>query len=310
MKALIIGGSGFVGKHLAVHLKTERQWEVAITKLPQKTTSQDFLHFDLDILDEAAVQKLLETYRPEVIFHLAAQSSVAFSWKNPQKTVEINILGSLRLLEAIRKIEHYTPRILCIGSAEEYGVPSGELPVREIDSIHPNNPYAITKATQNFFGTLYAKAYDMDIILVRAFNHFGPGQLPQFVLADFCRQVAAIMLGKREPKMEVGNLTVARDFTDVRDVVRAYGMLAISGRKGETYNVGSGRAIRLEELLKRIIAFSGREITVTVDPKRLRKTEVPIIRADIQKLQADTGWSPRYAIDTTLRDTLNDWLEQ
>jgi len=118
------------------------------------------------------------------------------------------------------------------------------------------------------------------------------------------------MLGKREPKMEVGNLTVARDFTDVRDVVRAYGMLAISGRKGETYNVGSGRAIRLEELLKRIIAFSGREITVTVDPKRLRKTEVPIIRADIQKLQADTGWSPRYAIDTTLRDTLNDWLEQ
>jgi GDP-4-dehydro-6-deoxy-D-mannose reductase len=312
MKALIIGGSGFVGNYLAAHLTQDLGWETTVTKLPQEqVTCPGCQVCDLDILDKEAIQSLLTRFKPDGIFHLAAQSSVALSWKNPQLTAEINIRGCLNLLDAIRGIEDYTPKVLLIGSSEEYGaLPKNTSLVTEETPVHPGNPYAITKLTQNLFGSLYAKAYGMSIVMVRAFNHVGPGQLPQFVVADFCKQVAEIAAGLREPVMHVGNLSAARDFTDVRDVVRAYGLLMQHGKAGETYNVGSGKAVVIRSLLEEIIAQSGVEITVETDPAKLRPVEIPEIRADITKLQQDTGWQPQIPLKQTIAETIADWREK
>lgn len=312
MRALIIGGGGFVGSYLARHLLSDCGYEVYLTKLPQENVEiENCEAYNLDILDKDAVTALLIRLQPDVIFHLAAQSSVAYSWKNPQMTVDINIRGSLNVLDAIREIENYNPKILLIGSGEEYGVlPQGVSVVTEELPVHPGNPYAITKATQNMFGTLYAKAYGMDIVMVRAFNHVGPGQAPQFVVSDFCKQAAEIALGKREAKMQVGNLSAERDFTDVRDVVRAYSTLAKSGKAGETYNIGSGRAIAIQSILDEIVQQSGVEIQVTVDPNKLRPVEIPTIQADIQKITADTDWKPKISLKQTIAETLAYWKER
>lgn len=309
MKALIIGGGGFVGQYLAEHLIGERGWKTALTKLPKETVSiPDCEVYNLDILDPDAVLALLVRLKPDVIFHLAAQSSVAYSWKNPQLTVEINIHGCLNVLDAVRQLPGYQPQILLIGSGEEYGtLPSNVTLVSEETPVHPGNPYAISKAAQNSFGTLYAKSYGMRIVMVRAFNHVGPGQAPQFVVSDFCKQAAEIALGKRPPVIRVGNLSAVRDFTDVRDVVRAYSALAEHGRAGETYNIGSGRGIAIQEILERVIRLSGAEITVEVDAAKLRPVEIPVIRADIAKLQADTGWAPKIPLEQTIRETLAYW---
>lgn len=312
MKALIIGGGGFVGSYLAEQLVQQCQWETVLTKLPSETVSVlDCEAYNLDILDRDAVQALLVRQRPDVIFHLAAQSSVSYSWKNPQMTADINIRGCLNLLDAIRDVEGYQPKVLLIGSGEEYGaLPEGVSLVSENTPVHPGNPYAITKVTQNLFGTLYAKAYGMHIVMVRAFNHIGPRQAAQFVVSDFCKQAAEIGAGKKEPIMRVGNLTAARDFTDVRDVVRAYALLAQHGKSGETYNVGSGRAIVIQDILDRIITLSGAKITVEVDAQKLRPVEVPVIQADIAKLQADTGWMPEIPLEQTIAETLAFWKSQ
>ena len=260
MKALIIGGGGFVGRYLAEHLLQDCGWETIVTKLPKETVEVEGCEaYNLDILDKDAVEALLVRHKPDAILHLAAQSSVAYSWKNPQLTADINIHGCLNVLDAVRDIPDYSPKILLIGSGEEYGIlPANTSLVSETTPVHPANPYAITKMAQNLFGALYAKAYEMHVMMVRAFNHVGPRQLPQFVVSDFCKQVAEIMAGKREPVMRVGNLTAARDFTDVRDVVRAYSLLIEHGKSGEVYNVGSGRAIVIQEILDRIIAHSGK----------------------------------------------------
>lgn len=309
MKALIIGGGGFVGRYLAEHLVQDCGWETALTKLPKEKVSVVGCEaHDLDILNRDAVQTLLLQMQPDAIFHLAAQSSVAYSWKNPQLTADINIHGCLNVLDAVRDIEGYQPRILLVGSGEEYGaLPQGTDLVSEATPVHPGNPYAITKLTQNLFGALYAKAYGMYIMMVRAFNHVGPGQASQFVVSDFCRQAAEIVAGVQEPVIRVGNLSAARDFTDVRDVVRAYSLLIQQGKSGEVYNVGSGRAIEIRKLLDQIVAQSGAEITVEVDPAKLRPVEVPVIRADISKLQADTGWAPEIPLEQTIAETMAYW---
>lgn len=312
MKALIIGAAGFVGRYLARHLGGDLHWETALTKLPaEKLADTDCPVYDLDILRPEEIVSLLEELRPDVIFHLAAQSSVAVSWKKPQMTAAVNVTGCLNLLEAVRSMEGYAPRILLIGSGEEYGhLPEGVTLVSEETPVHPGNPYAVTKAAQNMFGYLYARAYGMDIIMVRAFNHIGAGQLPQFVAADFCRQAAQIVCGKRENVIRTGNLSAKRDFTDVRDVVRAYGLLAQKGQAGETYNVGSGRSIAIEELLREIIRQSGADIRTETDPARLRPVDLPEITADITKLQRDTGWTPEVPLGQTLKEMLDGFIEE
>lgn len=311
MKALVIGAGGFVGGYLISQLASLGQ-QVCATKLPHEAITfhtdsvpENYVTADLDILDETAVTKLLSEFGPDVIYHLAAQSSVALSWKKPALTADINIKGCINVLEAVRAAK-LSSKILFIGSGEEYGYAANRPePVDENVVPDPANIYAITKLTQNMIGELYFKAYGMNIISVRAFNHIGPGQLPRFVVADFCKQAAEISMGRREPVMRVGNLSAKRDFTDVRDIVRAYAALAEKGRAGETYNVGSGHAVSIQSVLDKIIELSGADIRVETDPEKLRPVDVPFIEPDISKLKRDTGWEKRIPLEASLAEILH-----
>ena len=309
MKALIVGAAGFVGSYLIQHLTTTYDWEIHATKLPNENLSVSDIHVhDLNILNIDEIRELFTKLKPDYIFHLAAQSSVALSWNNPQITVDINIKGTLNILDTIRALDDYSPRILLIGSGEEYGyILPDETPVNEQVTPRPGNIYAATKACQNMLGNIYYRAYGMQLIMVRAFNHIGPNQTSVFVASDFCKQVAEIEAGKKKPILHVGNLSAKRDFTDVRDVVRAYGLLIQHGKAGETYNIGSGHAIAIQELLDTILSLSHANITVEIDVARLRPSDIPIIKADIHKVHTATGWTPESPLEQTLLETLNYW---
>lgn len=313
MKSLIIGGAGFVGAYLVRHLKNDLGQDVVVTKMPREQVKVDGVDMDsiqvcdLDILQKESIVALFREIRPDYIYHLAAQSSVSVSWKNPALTVDVNVKGGVNILEALRELED-KPRVLFIGSGEEYGhILPGETPIKEGNVSRPGNIYAATKVCQNMLAKIYADAYGLDVMMVRAFNHIGPNQLPLFVVADFCKQVAEIEAGNREPVMKVGNLSAKRDFTDVRDVVRAYALLMKSGCAGETYNIGSGHAIAIEDILKQILDHSSVEIRVEVDPERLRPVDVPIIEADTTKVYEATGWKPEISLEQTIRETLDYW---
>lgn len=306
MKSLIIGGAGFVGGYLIRHLRDDLGQEVVVTKMPhEKIEETNVRVMDLNILEKDSISELLEQTQPDYIFHLAAQSSVALSWKNPGLTVDVNIKGAVNVLDAVREMDK-TPRVLLIGSGEEYGrIVPGESPIHEENALRPGNIYAATKVCQNMIGKIYADAYGMDVMMVRAFNHTGPNQAPLFVVADFCKQVADIEAGLQEPVLRVGNLSAKRDFTDVRDVVRAYGLLITKGEKGQTYNVGSGRAVSIESILQMILSMAKCEIRVETDPAKLRPIDVPIIEADTRKLRERTGWEPLIPMSRTIRETLD-----
>lgn len=308
MKALVIGGGGFVGPYLVRQLIHDEKMEVSVTKTVKENLVLDGADiYDLDILDIDQIKALLLKLKPDYIFHLAAQSSVAYSWKNPGLTIDVNIKGCANLLEAVRELD-YKPRVLLIGSGEEYGhIRQGECPIIEDNVLRPGNIYAATKSCQNMLGRIYADAYDLDIMMVRAFNHIGPNQTPMFVVADFCKQVADIEKGLAEPVIYVGNLSAKRDFTDVRDVVRAYALLVQHGAKGETYNVGTGHAIAIQEILDMIVSMSDVDIKVCVDENKLRPVDVPIIEPDISKIKNAVGWTPKISIETTIRETLDYW---
>ena len=313
MKSLIIGGAGFVGAYLVRYLKNDLGQDVVVTKMPREQVNVDGVDMseiqvcDLDILDKEAVVALFCKVHPDCIYHLAAQSSVSVSWKNPELTIDVNVRGGVNILEALRELD-YKPRVLFIGSGEEYGhILPDETPIKEDNVSRPGNIYAATKACQNMLARIYADAYDLDVMMVRAFNHIGPNQLPLFVVADFCKQVAEIEAGNREPIIKVGNLSARRDFTDVRDVVRAYALLMESGRAGETYNIGSGHAIAIEDLLRCILDNSSVDIRVEVDPEKLRPVDVPIIEADTTKIYRETGWQPEIPLEQTIRETLDFW---
>ena len=306
MKSLVIGGAGFAGQYLIEELLREGE-TVYATKLPDETIDIcDVDVFDVDVRDYAEVFTLLDEVHPEHIYHLAAVSSAAPSWKKPQMTMEVNVIGVINLLEAILALE-LSPKVLLIGSSEEYGIPAdSSVPLSEKISPQPTNIYAVSKVAQNMLGNIYRKAYDIDIISVRAFNHIGPRQSSNFVASDFCRQVANIERGA-EPVISVGNLNAVRDFTDVRDVVRAYSAIMKKGIPGKTYNVGGGTVLSIAELLEKIISLSTATIISEMDKSRIRPIDTPKIMADITELKKDTGWAPTYTIEQTLTDTLDYW---
>lgn len=308
LKALILGGAGFVGKHLIRHLRDDLKWDISVTKMKnEKVEEKNIKVYDLDIMNLSEIKQVMEQVQPDIIFHLAAQSSVALSWKNPGLTIDVNIKGSVNVLDAVRFLS-FKPRILLIGSGEEYGhIRPEETPVKEETILRPGNIYAATKAAQNMIGKIYADAYTMDIIIIRAFNHIGAGQAPIFVVSDFCRQVAQIEKGLIEPVIKVGNLCAKRDFLDVADVIRAYALLAQKGRSGEVYNVGSGKSISIQEILNLILSKSSHKISVLQEKDRFRPIDVAVIEADINKLQRDTGWKAEISISDTISDVLEYW---
>lgn len=307
-KALIIGAAGFVGPYLAAQLSDESAMQVYATKLPHENLGniKAEIH-DLNILNKDEIVDLLYKIRPDYIFHLAAQSSVALSWKNPGLTIDVNIKGSVNVMDAVREL-YYKPRVLLIGSGEEYGhILPGETPISEGNHLRPGNLYAATKVCQNMIAKIYTTAYDMELVMVRAFNHIGPKQAPIFVVSDFCKQVVEIEKGLREPVMKVGNLKAMRDFTDVRDVVRAYALLVQYGKAGETYNVGSGHAVAISDILDLIISQSNVKVEVQVDPNKIRPVDVPIIEADTKKLYDATGWKREISLEQTIHETMEYW---
>ena len=310
-RSLIIGAAGFVGAYLIDCIAENQDMSIYATKLPNEKVNRDNVTvFDLDIMDKEAIVALLFEVRPDYIYHLAAQSSVGVAWKNPSLTIDVNIKGSINVMDAVREL-YYKPKVLLIGSGEEYGyIKPEEIPINEENRVRPGNIYAATKACQNMIGHIYAKAYDMELYMVRAFNHIGPGQAPLFVVSDFCKQVAEIEKGLREPVIYVGNLDSKRDFTDVRDVVRAYTALIEVGVSGETYNVGSGNAVCVRDILQTIIDMSKVKIEVQIDPNKLRPIDVMTIEADTHKINELTGWKPLISISQTIEETLNFWRAQ
>lgn len=308
-KVLIIGGAGFVGNYLIDEI-INRNLEIYVTKIPnEKIERNDICVIDLDLLKIEEIEKVINDIKPKYIYNLAAQSSVALSWRNPQLTIDINIKGVINLLETIRKIENYYPRLLLIGSSEEYGYFDSEQ-VKEEIKLEPQNIYAATKAFQSMIFKIYVKAYKMDIVYVRPFNHIGPKQSPIFVVSDFCKQVVEIEKNKKEPIIYVGNLSAKRDFTDVRDVVRVYQELMKKGRAGEIYNVGSGKAIAISDILKEILNNSKVKIEVQQDKNKLRPMDNPIIEANIDKLLSEIKYIPKYNIKQTIKDTLEYWRKE
>jgi len=309
MKALIIGTAGFVGGHLVNEL-VDNGWDVSGTKLPTESASLDIPVFGLDIMDAAAVKGLLAKTKPDFVFHLAAQSSVPASWKQPGVTADVNIKGVINLLEAAREMENPS-RILLVGSGDEYGyVLPSELPICEETPLRPGNIYACTKIAQGMMGQVYARAYGLEIVIVRAFNHIGTGQTDAFVVPGFCKQIAAIEADGGNGVIRVGNLDAKRDFTDVRDIVKAYRLVIEKGNSGEVYNVGSGKAVAIQEVLDKLLALSKADIKVEQDPARMRPSDTPVIEADISKITECTGWKPEIALDVTLEDVLNEWRAQ
>lgn len=307
MKALIIGGGGFAGGYLINEL-SGNGWEVHSTCLEGEKINGNCSVSILNIMDTNSISDVIRDTAPDVIFHLAAQSSVALSWKKPQLTAEVNVIGAVNVLEAVRNCEKKDMRIIMIGSGEEYGfIRKDACPLKESEALRPGNIYAATKACQEMIGQIYARAYGLDIILVRAFNHSGPGQESIFVISDFCRQIAEIERGERSPEICVGNLEAMRDFTDVRDIVRGYRLLALKGISGKVYNIGRGKAVKISSILETALKLSTASITVKQDNSRMRASDIPIIEPDISEISGDTGWSAAISVEQTIEDTLNFW---
>ena len=312
MKALIIGAGGFVGHHLIKEILKIKGIDIFATKLESENIDylSDITVFNLDITDASKTLEVIDNIKPDFIYHLAAQSSVALSWKIPQKTFQINVIGTLNVLQALKQI-NFKGRMMFIGSGEEYGRFSPErLPLDENCPLCPQNIYAETKAECERLCLLYHQAFSLDIVCVRAFNHIGPMQSEIFVASDFAKQIAQIEKGTQEPKICVGNLSAVRDFTDVRDVVRAYILLIKKGYSGDVYNVGGGNISSIENILEMLIVLSSKNPKVVIDESKLRPIDIPRIYANISKLKQDTGFEFEYTLEQTLKDVLDYWRKK
>jgi len=307
MRALVTGASGFVGRHLCAALASDG-WDVVAAGASHE--SEGFL--PIDLRDASTLRGALDIARPDTVFHLAAMAAVTDALADPQGVADVNVGGTERLADAIAGYVAdggAMPRLLFTSSAEVYGRrPPEEYPIVETLEPRPENPYAQSKLAAE--GVLHdAAARGLDVVIARAFNHIGPGQDEKFAIASFAGQLARIAAGGPNVIM-VGNLEAKRDFLDVRDVVAAYVALARDGASGETYNVCSGTAIAMREMLGMLIAQARVPVEVREDPARMRPSDTPVAYGSAAKLRAATGWTPRYRLERTLRDAYEDARER
>jgi GDP-4-dehydro-6-deoxy-D-mannose reductase len=316
MRALITGITGFAGSHLAEYLLAEHpDVEVAGTyrwrsRMDNIEHLRDRIQLvETDLRDFTSVHAALERTRPDYLFHLAAQSFVPASWSAPSETLITNITGQTNLFEAIRALR-LDPVVQIACSSEQYGlVLPDETPIKETNPLRPLSSYAVSKVAQDLLGYQYFQSYGLKVIRTRGFNHTGPRRGQVFVTSNFSSQVAAIELGMQEPVIRVGNLDAIRDFTDVRDMVRAYWLAVTRATPGEVYNIATGTGIRIREVLDRLLALTSAKVTVEIDPERLRPSDVEILIGDSSKFRADTGWEPRIPFEQTLADLLAYWRQ-
>lgn len=309
---LVTGVGGFVGRHLMAHLLSEGDGPiVGLARAGEAPDAPSGVEIhELDLNDAAGTRRLVERIRPACVYHLAAQASVADSHADPLGTLVNNIACQIHLFEALLAIG-LRARVLVIGSNEEYGlVEADELPVRETNELRPLSPYAVSKVAQDLLGYQYFKSHRLEVVRVRPFTHTGPGQAAHFVTPAFARQVARIEAGLQIPVMAVGNLDARRDFTDVRDVVRAYRLALREGEPGAVYNVGSERAVSVRALLEGLVRLSRVPISIEVDPAKLRPSDTPPQYSDCTRLRARTGWRATIPLEQTLADVLQDWRDR
>lgn len=307
MRVLITGVGGFVGRHLVTQLREAMpEAELHGTILEGTAGAENVVCHSLDLKDEAAVRTLVEQVLPDRVYHLAAQSSPRRSFAIPWETLENNIRAQLSLIQAFLNLQ-MQPRMLVVSSAEIYGpVHADQLPIREDAPLRPTNPYGVSKVAQDMLGLQYHLSHGLPIVRVRPFNHIGPGQSEGFVAVDFAIQIARIEFGLQPPVIRVGNLAAQRDFTDVRDVVRAYWLLMEKAAPGEVYNVASGQAYSIQYLLDVLLSYSTAKIEIQTDPARMLPIDVPVIRGDASRLRQATGWGVTIPFEQTLLDVLND----
>jgi GDP-4-dehydro-6-deoxy-D-mannose reductase len=315
---LITGITGFAGSHLGDYILAHvpsaevhgtRRWR-------SKEDSADHLEgkvvfHECDITDSHNVYRVIEKIKPDRIFHLAAQSYVPASWDSPAETFHTNVVGQCNLFEAIKHLRPrgYDPVVQIACSSEEYGqVEQGELPIQETNPLRPLSPYAVSKVGQDYMGYQYWKSFRIRVIRTRAFNHEGPRRGEVFVVSNFAKQIAEIEKERQQPIVSVGNLEAIRDFSDVRDIVRAYWLATEHGEPGNVYNICSGRGVAIKDVLRTLLSISTRkDIKVETDPLRLRPSDVPVLIGDSSKFRAITGWEPKIPFEQTVRDSLDYW---
>lgn len=320
-KYLITGFSGFVSRHFLEFLET-RGTHASVLGIDIHEPKFDLRRFkhikcafeNLDLMDDKRTQEVVYRFQPNYILHLASYSSVMYSWKNPAWSFQNNTNIFLNLLEIIRLLNLDT-RILSIGSSEEYGnVSDKELPLREAQGLRPVSPYAVARVSQEMLSRVYVDGYGMDVVITRSFNHIGPGQSEVFVVSSFAKQLCeAAKKGLSYLELKTGDLTIVRDFTDVRDVVRAYHLLLTRGKRGEVYNVCSGHGTPLSDILSMLAAKRTIKIARMTDPKLVRPSDNRAIIGSNEKIFAEVDWKPEIALDKSLDDILRDWdarLEQ
>lgn len=317
MRVLITGLTGFAGSHLADYLLASHP-EVEIFGIYRwRSRMENVEHIEgkvklieADLRDYSSVRSALAESRPDAIFHLAAQSYVPTSWRAPAETLTTNLTGQTNIFEAVRALE-LDPTIQIACSSEEYGlVLPDEVPIRETNPLRPLSPYAVSKVGQDLLAYQYHQSYGTKTIRTRGFNHTGPRRGEVFVTSNFAKQIVSIEAGLRKPVIRVGNLEAIRDFTDVRDTVRAYWLAVQKGTPGDVYNICTGTGITIQELLDKLLAMSTAKVKIEVDPERLRPSDVEILVGDCSKLKNDTGWEPRIPFDKTLEDTLEYWRQK
>lgn len=314
-KTFITGITGFAGSHMA-ELLLKKGYEVhGLCRWRSRTENIDHIKGKLnliegDLLDSHSLQEAMMNVRPDFIFHLAAQSFVPASWTSPAVTLEINVVGSCNLFEAVRAAQ-INPVIQIASSSEEYGlVKPNEVPIKETNPLRPLSPYGVSKIAMDYLGYQYFKSYGMKIVRTRAFNHTGERRGEVFAESSFAKQIAEIEKRLKEPVVKVGNLSAKRDYTDVRDMVRGYLLAVEKGKPGEVYNICSGKAYQIKKVLEILLSMSKVKIKVEKDPERMRPSDVPILLGDFSKFRRRTGWRPKIKFEKTLQDLLDYWRER
>jgi GDP-4-dehydro-6-deoxy-D-mannose reductase len=307
---LITGANGFCGRHLSNLLRDKENIVYGISRKISEVLPSKYPHVkyeQVNLVDHAAVYNLLKKIKPDYIFHLAAESSVASSWNSPINILNNNALGQLNIFEVLREL-NIDSRVVVACSSEEYGlVDESKLPVNENCCFNPLSTYAVSKVAQDMLAYQYYKSYDMDIIRVRSFNLTGPGRSPTYALSSFAKQITDIERNPSNNILSVGNLNVQRDYTDVRDAMKAYHAVAQNGKTGEVYNLCSGKAYLLSELLDKMISYSNTKINIEVDQAKLRPSDIPVMVGDNSKIRREVNWEPLISIEKTLNDLLDYW---
>ena len=304
MRVLITGGTGFVGAHLIRFLKSHASHIAVLAVGAGSGSEHGVQYYAVDVRDTKGVRAAVHEFRPQQVYHLAGISAVDLSWSDPRLTYEVNVLGAYNLFDAAMSLP-FPPRILNVSTSQVYAASPKTL--TEESPVTPDNPYAASKAMAELLTVQYRKAVVGGIITARSFNHTGAGQPPMFVLPSIAKQFAEIECGLRPPKLTLGNVNVERDFSDVRDVVRAYWVLVQSGRAGEVYNVCSGVAVSVSDIIKKFETIAGFKVSIETDSGRVRSNEVMRICGDPGKIQAEIGWYRQVPLEKTIEDMLQYW---